>query len=557
MSDKTKIPTFSIGPKAQREVRSALAKSRNPAETIKQYQRSHSLHSMVAKAFGTTPMYAANTATIADTKTRGYTKTTSENNTKDNIETLDTDSVLTFLGYLGVSQYEVHKRVGDALQKQLEDELRKVTAQGPLLNLLQNCWPYAASNSEFRPILWAVLRQLGENTPIPVLQALTERDKKTGQLKHIDIFRPLPSLLKRLCWEADWTDKVPVELENSPETSPKQYLKMIQGTLLYETMNPLINAYTSTPFLVESSDKFFVNSASERKVHTSQRRALINSTSIAMSPTRGAVSGAASTLLEKSSNHLSKKSETAGSTTVSDSQSQAGKAVSQIRSMLSDTRSGSLSYRPQLLHAILSILMSQHGALAAASTAGTEQGLLAGKAHLHCTLLADILLSTSGPLPKEYANVHTLARILDDTVARGVFTDVDLLKVQETLKLIYNSEHWIDDDAHRNNNGKPTKKKQKTKMQEENDAEHTPSVKSSISKIEPNKSLIRQLNQIIISGMTAMKESDPQSLFLNPVTDAIAPGKHTGVRLENMIFILLEPRFCLCTTLKNRLQQHH
>jgi hypothetical protein len=543
MSDKTKPPAFLIGPKAQREVRSALAKSRNPAETITQYQRTHSLHSMIAKAFGTTPIYASNNGPIGDGNTRGYATATSDDTAKKNsveVETLDTDSVLKFLGHLGVSQYEVHKRVGDALQKQLEDELRKVTAQGPLLNLLQNCWPYATSNSEFRPILWAVLRQLGENTPIPVLQALAERDKKTGQLKHVDIFRPLPPLLKRLCWEADWTEKIPVELENSPETSSKQYLKMVQATLLYETMHPLIDAYTSTPFLVHSSDKFFVYSALERKVQTSQRRALINTTSIAMSPTRVTPSGAASSLLGKSSNSSSKATETTtGSTNLSDSLAQAGKAVSQIRGMLSDTRSGSASYRPQLLHAIVSILMAEHGALAAASATGTEQGLLAGQPHLHCTLVADILLSTSGPLPKEYANVHTLARILDDAVARGVFTDDDLLKVQETLKLVFNSEHYISDNTDGNDNGSPKKKKQKTQKQDDGD------VKATNSKNEPNKSLIRQLNQIIISGLTAMKESDPQSLFLNPVTDAIAPGGLNAMVIECSRFTSFSPNLWL------------
>lgn len=536
MADKTKTPAFSIGAKAQREVRSALAKSRNPAETIHQYQMTHSLHSMFAKAFGTTPSYAAddvNTNTTNNTggnhtnNVRGYattaaaTTTTSSGATpeKKDIETLDTDSVLKFLGHLGVSQYEVHKRVGDTLQKQLEDDLRKVTANGPLLHLLQNCWPYATSNAEFRPILWAVLRQLGEHTPIPVLQALAERDKKTGQLKHIEIFRPLPPLLKRLCWEADWTDRVPVELENSSETTCKQYLKMVQSTLLYETLQPLIDTYTSTPLLVDSSNKFFVHSTLERKVQTGQRRALVNTTSIAVSPTRGTTSGTASSLLGKSA---ASKNEGAGSTSASESLAQAGKAVSQIRSMLSDTRSGSTSYRPQLLHAVVSMLMAQHGALAAASTLGTEEGLLAGQAHLHCTLLTDILLSTSGPLPKEYANVHTLARVLDDAVARGVFTDKDLLTVQETLKLIYNSEQCIEDD---DNGDSPKKKKQKTQKDEDGDDEYTPSGKSSSNKNKPNKSLIRQLNQIVISGLTAMKDSDPQSLFLNPVTDAIAPGK--------------------------------
>lgn len=539
MADKTKTPAFSIGPKAQREVRSALAKSRNPAETISQYQKSHSLHTMLAKAFGTTPSYSPddidttpnNNDNNSPRKTRGFDlksddEVVSTPTPKKDVESLDTDSVLQFLGHLGVSHYEVHKRVGDVLQKQLEDELRKVTAHAPLLHLLQNCWPYATANPEFRPILWAVLRQLGEHTPLAVLQALAERDKKTGQLKHIEIFQPLPPLLKRLCWEADWTDKVPVEQENSADTTSKQYVKMVQSTLLCETLQPLIDTYTSTPWLVDSSDKFFVHSTLERKVPTSQRRALVNTTSIAVSPTRGNTSGTASSLIGKSG--AAKTNDTAASSNPSDALAQAGKAVSQIRSMLSDSRSGSASYRPQLLHAIVSMLMAQHGALALSSTAGTDQGLLAGQAHLHCTLVADILLSSGGPLPKEYANVHSLARVLDDAVARGVFTDKDLLQVQEILKQIYSSEQCVEDDDD-GADASPKKKKQKMRKGEGNDdddeEEYTPGGKSSLAKNKPTKSLIRQLNQIVTSGLTAMKDSDPQSLFLNPVTDAIAPGK--------------------------------
>jgi hypothetical protein len=527
MAEK-KMPAFSIGPKAKREVKKALMGSSNPIEVIGDYQKTRSLHSMFAKAFGTTPYYAAEDVdtTTTSTEGRGYAFVTSKNESnttkKKNIETLDTDSVIEFLGHLGVSQYEVHKRVGDALQKRLEDELRKVTAQGPLLHLLQNVWPYATANPEFRPILWAVLRQLGDQTPLAVLQALAERDKKTGRLKHIDIFRPLPPLLKRLCWEADWTDKVPVELENSPDTNAKQYLKMVQSTLLHETLRPLIENYTSTPFLVESSDKFFVHSTSERKVLTSQRRALVNTTSIAASPTRGAMTNTASSLLGKSG--APSGAAAAASTFSSESLAQAGKAVSQIRSMLSDTARGSASYRPQLLHAVLSLLMAHHGALAAAAMAGTEQGLLAGKSHLHCTLVADILLSTSGPLPKEFAHVHGLARVLDDAVARGIVTDKDLIQIQECLRLIFASGQ-VEEEADNDNttDGSPKKKKQKTKKEDDGDDEYNPSKKLAKNK-QANKSLIRQLNQIITSGLGAMKDSDPQSLFLNPVTDAIAPG---------------------------------
>ena len=495
MSSKNKkIPQFSIGPKAGRDVRNALSKSNNPAQTIASYQKTRSLHSMFAKAFGTTTQYD-----IDENNSNG-----DDHNTNANVETLDTDSVLKFLGHMGVSQYYVHKRIGDALQKQLENELRKVTSEGALLHLLLNCWPYATSNAEFRPILWAVLKQLGSKTPMAVLQALAERDKKTGKLKHIEIFRPLPPLLKRLVWEADWADKVPIVKENSSSLNCKKYLQMVQTTMLYETIQPLIEKYTSTPLLIESSGKYFVNSRDERRILTTARRALTNSASVtaSSSPTRAG----ASSLLNKSSG-------TAGNSSTAEALMQAGKAVSQIRNTLSDVSRGSASYRPNLLHAVLSILMAQHGTQATKSTKGTSSGLLSGASHLHCTLVTDILLSTGGPLPKQYVHVHTLARLLDDAVKNGIFTDKDLMKVQQTLKLIFEAEPTEQGGQSTQDTNDASKKKKEAEKDE-----------ASKKKVIPNKSLIRQLNQIITAGLSNMKDSDPQTLFLNPVTDAIAPG---------------------------------
>jgi hypothetical protein len=499
-----KTPAFSIGPKAHKEVRNALRGSNNPAETIASLQNSRSLHSMFAKAFGTTPQYEADD---------------NDNDDNDNVESLDTDSVLKFLGHMGVSQYDVHKRVGDALQKQLENELRKVNSEGALLHLLQNCWPYATSNAEFRPILWAVLKQLGSKTPLAVLQALSEREKKSRKLKHAEIFRPLPPLLKKLVWEADWTDKVPIDKENSSATNSKKYLQMVQSTLLYETVHPLIEKYTSTTLLVESSGKFFVPSIMERRVLTSSRRALTNTASVtATSPTRGGTTTTTTTMASYTTAAASAATNntaptTSSSLSSSDSLLQAGKSVSQIRNMVSDIFRGSVSYRPNLLHNLLSILMAKHGVHATVALTGTH-GLLAGSSHLHCTLVADILLSSGGPLPKIYANVHSLARILDDAVKNGIFTDKDLIKVQHTLKLIYDAEPTVNKDDDIN-------KKKKSKKNDDHD---DTGVKSFSKNKTPNKSLIRQLNKIITSGLSALKDNDGQSLFLNPVTDAIAPG---------------------------------
>jgi len=485
-----KTPAFSIGAKASRDVRNALNKksSKKPQEIIADYQKNRSLHSMFAKAFGTTPNYEA------------------DDNDDSNVESLDTDSVLQFLGHLGTSKYEVHKRIGDALQKQLEGELRKVNSansEDALLNLLFNCWSYATTNSEFRPILWAVLKQLGTKTPRAVLQALAEREKKSRKLKHAEIFRPLSPLLKRLVWEADWADKVPAVKENNFSCNCRKYTQMIESTLLYETIQPLIEKYTSTPLLVESSVNFFVPSQMERRLLTSSRRALVNSASVATaSPTRAGVTTSTTASYTAVAVSASTNNASTNTTPPSDSLSQAGKSVSQIRNMLSDISRGSVSYRPDLLHAALSILMAKHGAQASVSLEGTSTGLLAGASHLHCTLVADILLSSGGPLPKIYSNVHRLARILDDAVKNGIFSDNDLIIVQETLKLIYD-----------NGNNSKNFNEEKKKKSKDND----------LFKM-PNKSLIRQLNQIITSGLSEMKNNDPQTLFLNPVTDAIAPG---------------------------------
>ena len=356
-----------------------------------------------------------------------------------------------------------------------------------------------------------------------IRKKIQEREKKTRKLKHSEIFRPLPPLLKRLVWEADWADHVPTVKENSSSLNCKKYLQMVQSTMLYETINPLIEKYSSTPLLVESSGRYFVNSIGERRVLTSARRALTNSASVtATSPTRAG----ASSLLNKSST-------TTANNNAAEPLIQAGKAVSQIRNTLSDMSRGAASYRPNLLHAVLSILMAQHGMQAAVATKGTSCGLLAGASHLHCTLVTDILLSTGGPLPKQYVHVHSLARLLDDAVKNGIFTDKDLMKVQQTLKLIFDAEPTEAEGPGDQDNADGSKKKRGGVEDASGGLFPNKSV--------PNKSLIRQLNQIITAGLTEMKDSDPRALFLNPVTDDIAPGYSRLIK-KPMSIVTMENR---------------
>ena len=175
--------------------------------------------------------------------------------------------------------------------------------------------------------------------------------------------------------------------------------------------------------------------------------------------------------------------------------------------------------------------MARHGALAGsvglngkeASQSASERAssnTLIGP-HLHCTLVADILLVAGGPLPKAYQHVLSLARILDDAVKLGNLSDSDLIKIQATLKLILQPGRQDDEDDEDENEGDDDNGDKKKKAP----SSPTADLKSLKKKeAKPSTFLKRQLNRIITAGLEAMKESDPQNLFLNPVTDAIAPG---------------------------------
>jgi hypothetical protein len=326
VATKDKAP-FPVGPAGKRELRNELKATTNPARTIQEFQESHSLHTMMAKAFGTIP----------SSKYKNTRKTTGA------VETMDSDSVLKFLSHLGVRQYEVHKRVSDSLLQQLCEDIRNTDQEEPLLDLLQACWVYSTTISELRPVLWALLKQLGPRTPLPVLTALTERttttandDKEaktttsttettTSSLRYAEIFKPLPLSFKRWCWEADWDNRIVVPLEQGQSfvPDPAHFLHQAQTTVLYETLSPHLDSYLNDPLLSEAASRIFGLTIAERRILTTQRRAL---TKRSAAPSTAA--GAPSVLTT-------------------------GKAVSQLRNLLCDA-----SYRPKLLYAVLSILMA-------------------------------------------------------------------------------------------------------------------------------------------------------------------------------------------------------
>jgi Bromodomain len=673
-----KSVVFPVGRAGKNELRRALrarGAASNPQRTIETFQREHSLHSMMCKAFGTQPRqqqtaHPSSTSATATTRASAAKAATVQQNTaSSNVESLDTDSVMEFLSHLGVSQYEVHKRISDTLLKKLEDEIKRTSTssssqqqqqQQSLLDLLQNSWAYAVALPELRPIVWAVLRQLGEQTPHDVLLELARRADTTNDstttddnnnisssinitnnsvgsinmgrsvLKHAEIFRPLPVLLKKLVWEADFYNLIPAataatkttpsneqQTDRSSTSSPTTYLEQARHTLWYQTIAPTMQQYCQNPTLVEAANRMLGVGPRERKMVTTQRRALTTTTTTttttgtaggvaSTTTTGGSASAAAASTAAAATASLSATSTSAGTTAAAllrgatgatssaaaaaaaaaASEPPSGKAIAQLRVYLSDkggsnnsnsSRSisgSSSSYRPKLLYALLSILVAQHGAVmtgdgggggggsigttpATTNAAGVSSdslfsqqpqqqqyhGYLGGATYLHCTLLADLLLSAGGPLPKAYQHVISLARVLDECVQEGTVSDKALVKIQSILKHIFQTDpaegpddNDDDDDFPQTTaTGSATKKAAKrittsetcvgTNDDGDKKSSAAASSSSSYSFSAPISSAAkRQLNRILTSSMSAMKMADPQSLFLNDVTDEIAPG---------------------------------
>lgn len=85
------------------------------------------------------------------------------------VESFQPESVLTFLNHLGVSRYEIHKKIGDALRGKLESEIKKVDLKSSnsnnknnqgrdmLLELLKSSWEYIHV-PELRPVFVTLIK---------------------------------------------------------------------------------------------------------------------------------------------------------------------------------------------------------------------------------------------------------------------------------------------------------------------------------------------------------------------------------------------------------------
>ena len=529
---------FPVGKQASKQAKQALFSSKNPVETISNFQQTHSLHSFLSKAFGTTSVYTlpnkkgSNSSGLSNSAkrvTRGDVELKQSREEQGvTIEPLEPDSVLTFLNHLGVSRYEIHKKIGDTLRSKLESEIQKVdlkksgkghssSGKETLLELLKSTWDYR-DIPELRPIFVTLVKKLGEETPLEVLILLAKKDvakqssSTSGEeggtitLKYGELLNQFGLPMKRLVWEADWSSVVrgDGQLVNESSKNLDSIGTLHSNNILCDMVRPIVHDYTSDPNLVNAANFAFPTAIRDKKMDTVKRRAISANTNTATVST-SVLTGTLSNLTAQSMKKQSAKDETnventntSSSTTTIESDSNntnsAGLALAKLKEVMGS--------RPKLLTAVLNMLIAEHG-LRFTKTKHHRTSIIGGSSYLHCTLVADTILSY-GHLPKYYEPVQVLAKILDESVRKGLISDQAIAQIQGCLRAIFKSS---DKDAEKKGNSTT----QKSESSNKNAATE-------------RQFEIKLLRKIIKLAVVRMKDNDSQRCFLNPVTDEIAPG---------------------------------
>lgn len=499
---------FPVGPKGKNELKKLLFRSSDHPTTITTFQKTHSLHSFLAKAFGTTPIHDCPSMVGKNMKrtTRGMI-VTREHEERDGIipEPLELDSALTFLHHLGVSRYDVHKKVSDELRSQLDNEIERMDLssdkhQEALRKLLVSTLPFA-SIPDISPIIITLIKKLGDKTPPAVLKSLAIKDSKSGDLKHGELLQQFNLPLKRLVWEADW-------ISNVDSTSPTSGT-LHSESILSDMVKVSVEEYTSDEMLCKAADLAFPGTFSERKFATQQRRAAggmkraVGNNTL----TTGTLSALTSGMSSKSATN-DEGSSMPTPDSDQDSKASSGMALSKLRNVMGK--------RPKILAAVLNMLIAEHG-----SSKSGEGTIMGGSSYLACTLAADIIISY-GHLPRPYEHVHALASILDKCVRDGQVSDVSLAQIQSSLRVIFSPPKEKDTAAA--TNVKTTATASMTK-ETKSKVSSTPLPQKSKTVDKDEEEFERKLlRKVVTNAVKEMKASDPQSLFLNPVTDEIAAG---------------------------------
>jgi len=605
------VPVFPVAKQARKLCKQALVGTKNPVETISNFQQEHSLHSYLSKAFGTTSVYELRNKRNNRTNKKGgrdggssvggggsilssggkrvtrgdvELKTTRERE-GITVEPFETESVLTFLNHLGVSRYEIHKKVGDALRMKLESEIEKVDLKSngsgsgsgaggkeKLLKLLKSSWEYTHIPA-LRPVLISLVKKLGDQTPVDLLLMLAKKDtgntnskqkqqllskaddpnaNANANLIYGELLNQFGLPMKRLVWEADWTSKV--RGDGTPVVDPpSDSTGTLQSTdILADVVRTLVEEYTVDEYLTKNADLAFTASIRDRKLDTHKRRGVSSSSTDNTIASSTLITGTLSSLTSKGTGGQSKSADTNHSapaeSTVSKSSTElnhkpsAGISLAKLKQIM--------GMRPKLLAALFNMLLSEHGrhfnvkdtnnnsSLNNDSSTSKRVSILGGESYLHCSLVADILLSY-GQLPKPYEHVHILAQILDDSVRKGLISDQAIAQIQGCLRAIFQPE-GVDKDGEKDKDkstaasspSKPASASASTPNTgtgTDNPKKSKPSLKLNSSSAGENAESERQveirlIRKIVRKAVAQLKDNDMQRLFLNPVTEEIAPG---------------------------------
>lgn len=504
--------------RGQRNLKRILRQNPN----IPTFQRSYSLHAMYAQAFQTNTSFKKNDSTRAAKKQK-----IQEQKEGVMVEPFQPDSVLQFLSHLGVSSTNVHIKIEEVLRSKLEEEIEKIDLRkkngfDALSKLLIQAWE-ARDVPELRPVLVTVIKKMGEKTPTQLLQRLADREED-GSLKYAELFAQFGLPMKRLVWEADWEKGFSNALEeNNNEGSTGIKSDAPTSSLLSDLLNGHIKEYCDDEDLVRVAEISFVGSIAERRILTQQRRTITSNASTTL-PT---------------SNILGKKDDRSSTTMIF---STSAEAISKMKEIIGD--------RPNLLAAVFHLLIHKHGKNTKLSTTSGNK-ILGGKQYLPCTLVGDILLSF-GPLPKQYEFLGILATILDDSVRVGILSDDAIAQIQGCLRSIF---------AQASPNTDPKKKSESSPSVSTTPGNPSPTTANTATistavSTKPKKYSLKEdktyvsslLQEVIHSAIEAMKETDAKLVFLNPVTDAIAPGYSK---------VISKPMCILTISQKNNSRSYH
>ena len=456
---------------------------------------------------------------------------------------------------------------------------------------------------ELRPVVSALVKKLGEGTPRELLVRLAERevveveddsgndtandgdnnkvgDEKTDEerkgasqkttatrLKHSALLQQFAPKMKRLVYEADWeSNHGPTAAAgpfNKNNVDPSGEGSLTSPNVLSDLIRPAVVEYCEDDKVRRGADLAFVQSVRERRVHTVARR-VVSAASAAAAGGGASASGVTKTTTtalasltgvgggskSNSNGGAEDKSKVAaaGASESSTAMSSSAHAVATIRDIIGD--------RLKLLGAVMNMLIAEHGkhapadsstssstSTSASSTANTNADtVLGGSSYLHCTLAADILL-TYKQLPRQYEHVGILAKILDGCVRAGTITDDAVAQIQGCLRIIFQQRDVNEGDGAANSMEAAAAR---AKHEAEAAAAARAKAKSSDSgtkAIDRDDSDYQHklLRKIITAAVRAMREADPRGLFLNPVTDEIAPG-YSKVIKEPMCIRTIEDK---------------